>query len=66
MTQLIDYTRTSIYVPKRFQQENPLERLNKLGQQRDRTLNYMVVKAVVDYVEREERKVAKKHGRSNI
>ena len=59
MSEIVDYTRTSIYVPKRFQLEKPLERLYKLGKKNDRSLNYMIVKAVLDYVEREERKASK-------
>ncbi len=51
-----DFTRISIYVPKSKQKERPLERLFKLGQQRDRSLNYMIVQAVLDYVDREEKK----------
>ncbi len=51
-----DFTRISIYVPKRFQGKKPLERLHKLGKQDDRSLNYMVVQAVLDYVERKEGK----------
>jgi len=54
-----DFTRISIYIPKRFQSENPLKRLYKLGAKDDRSLNYMIVKAVLDYVNREERKVSK-------
>ncbi len=51
-----DFTRISIYVPQRFQKEKPLERLYKLGEKNDRSLNYMVVQAVLDYVSREEKK----------
>lgn len=51
-----DFTRISIYVPKSKQSEQPLERLYQLGQKRDRSLNYMIVQAVLDYVKREERK----------
>jgi len=51
-----NFTRISIYVPKNRQKERPLERLQKLADQRDRTLNYMVVQAVLDYVKREEGK----------
>lgn len=49
-----DFTRISIYVPKSKQGEKPLQRLYKLGQERDRSLNYMIVEAVLDYVKREE------------
>lgn len=51
-----NFTRTSIYVPKSKQEEKPLERLATLGKQRDRSLNYMIVQAVLDYVNREEKK----------
>lgn len=52
----MDFTRISTYVPKEKHKEKPLERLYKLGQERDRSLNYMIVQAVLDYVQREERK----------
>lgn len=53
---MTDFTRISIYVPKDKQKQKPLERLYALGQQRDRSLNYMIVQAVLEYVEREEKK----------
>ena len=58
-----DLTRISIYVPKNKQQEKPLQRLYKLGQLRDRSLNYMVVEAITQYVKRlenEEKSAQKK------
>jgi predicted transcriptional regulator len=54
-----NFTRISIYVPQKVQQENPLKRLYAIAQKRDRTLNYMVIQAILDYVEREERKAKK-------
>jgi len=54
-----DFSRISIYIPNRFQSQNPLKRLYKLGQKDDRLLNHMIVKAVLDYMEREERKASK-------
>ena len=51
-----DFSRISIYVPKDKQKEKPLERLWKLGLERDRSLNYMIVKAIAEFVEREEKK----------
>ncbi len=51
-----DFTRISIYVPKDKQKEKPLERLHKLGKAQDRSLNYMIVAAVTDYVNRVEKK----------
>jgi len=50
-----DFIRVSIYVPKRFQKDKPLERLDRLGRKDDRSLNYMIVQAVLDFVERHER-----------
>ncbi len=52
-----NFTRISIYVPQKNQEENPLKRLHKIAESRDRTLNYMVIQAILDYVEREEKKV---------
>ena len=56
-----NFTRISIYVPQKNQEENPLKRLHKIAESRDRTLNYMVIQAILDYVEREEKK-AKRAG----
>lgn len=46
----------SIYIPQDKQKKEPIERLTKLAKQRDRSVNYLVVQAILDYVEREERK----------
>ena len=48
--------RLSIYVSKYKLQQRPLERLARLAQRRDRSINYMVVQAIIEYVKREERK----------
>jgi len=53
---MADFTRISIYVSKNKQGEKPLERLHELAQAQDRSLNYMIVQAVLDYVRREEEK----------
>ncbi len=44
----------SIYVPEKQVAEHLVERLMKLGQKRDRSVNYLVVEAVLEYLEREE------------
>jgi hypothetical protein len=49
-----DLSRISIYVQKSNQAEKPLERLHKLGQKRDRPLNYMITVAVLEYLKRHE------------
>ena len=44
----------TIYLPQKHQDANVLERLQKLAQKRDRSVNYMAVQAILEYVEREE------------
>jgi len=46
----------SIYIPQRKMDEKPVERLIQLGQKRDRSVNYLVVEAIVQYLDREENK----------
>ena len=47
----------SIYIPQKKLQEKPVERLIRLGEKRDRSINYMVVEAILAYLKREERKL---------
>jgi len=46
----------SIYIPQRKMDEKPVERLIQLGQKRDRSVNYLVVEAIIQYLDREENK----------
>ena len=46
----------SIYIPKKKLGQKPVERLIKLGEKTDRSVNYLVVEAMMQYVEREEKK----------
>ncbi|MFA6436665.1 MAG: hypothetical protein WC242_00915 [Candidatus Paceibacterota bacterium] len=46
----------SIYIPKSKMDLKPVERLMKLGKKRDRSVNYLVVEAILQYLEREESK----------
>ena len=46
----------SIYIPQKQMKESPVERLKKLGEKKDRSVNYLVVKAIAEYLEREEKK----------
>ena len=46
----------SIYIPQRKMQEKPVERLIKLGDKMDRSINYLVVDAIIQYLDREEHK----------
>jgi len=49
-------TTLSIYIPKSKQGEKPIERLDRLGKKRDRSVNYLVVQAILEYLDREERR----------
>ncbi|UCF09848.1 MAG: ribbon-helix-helix protein, CopG family [Candidatus Bipolaricaulota bacterium] len=46
----------SIYVPQKKAPDRPVERLMKLAQRRDRSVNYLVVEAILQYLKREENK----------
>ena len=46
----------SIYIPQSKQAEKPVERLIKLGSKKDRSINYLVVEAIMEYLKREEKK----------
>jgi len=46
----------SIYIPQKRQEEKPVERLIQLGNKKDRSINYMVVEAILEYLNREEKK----------
>ena len=45
----------SIYIPQKKMQERPVERLIRLSDKRDRSVNYLVVDAIVQYLERQEK-----------
>lgn len=44
----------SIYIPQAKMKERPVERLIKLSEKRDRSINYLVVEAIIQYLKREE------------
>ena len=46
----------SIYVPQAKMKQQPVERLIKLGEKVDRSINYLVVNAIIEYLDREEKK----------
>ena len=46
----------SVYIPLSRQDENIVERLIKLGAKKDRSVNYLVVESLVQYLNREESK----------
>ena len=50
--QILD--KLSIYIPEKKILQKPIERLIKLGEKRDRSVNYLVVQAIPGYLKREE------------
>jgi len=52
--QILD--KLSIYVPQSKIEERVVERLIALGDRRDRSVNYLVVEAIIQYLAREEKK----------
>ena len=54
MPKKIILDKLSIFIPQGKLRERPVERLIALGKKRDRSVNYLVVEAILQYVEREE------------
>jgi hypothetical protein len=50
------YDKLSVFVPRNKLEEQPIERLIALGEKRDRSVNYLVIEAIFDYLKREESK----------
>ena len=46
----------SIYIPQKKMEEKPVERLIRLGNKKDRSINYMVVEAILEYLNQEEKR----------
>ena len=51
-----EVTTLSIYIPKSKLDRKPIERLEQLGKRVDRSINYLVVEAIIQYLDREEKK----------
>ena len=52
--QILD--KVSVYIPQSKMAEKPVERLIKLANKRERSINYLVVEAIMEYLKREEAK----------
>jgi len=50
----------SIYVPQSKMVQKPVERLMKISEREDRSVNYLVVEAILEYLERHEKESGKK------
>jgi len=46
----------SVYIPKSKKDRRPIERLSHLAKDRDRSVNYLIVEAIIQYLDREEKK----------
>jgi len=46
----------AIYIPRLKMEQKPVERLIRLANKRDRSINYLVVEAILEYLKREEKK----------
>ena len=51
-----EVTTLSIYIPKNKLEKKPIERLDRLAERVDRSINYLVVEAILQYLDREEKK----------
>lgn len=56
MSKKVILDKISIHVPEKKQAEKPVQRLIHLAEKRNRTVNYLVVEAILDYLNREEKK----------
>jgi len=46
----------SIYIPQKHLGRDPVRKLKELGKKKDRSINYLVMEAILEYLEREEQK----------
>ena len=56
MVQKQSLDKLSAYIPRSKRNLRPVQRLIALGEERDRSVNYLVVEAILQYLDREERK----------
>ena len=56
MAQKLSTDTISIYIPQKKREERLVERLIELADKRDRSINYLVVEAILEYLRREEGK----------
>ena len=51
-----DVTTLSIYIPKSKLERKPIQRLDRLSKKLDRSVNYLVVEAILQFLDREEKR----------
>jgi len=55
MANKVIHDKLSIYIPQAKLEKKPVERLIALGAKRDRSINYLVVEAILAYLDLEEK-----------
>ena len=55
MARKVTLNKISIYIPDSKIGQQPVERLIKQGEEKDRSINYLVVEAIMEYLNREEK-----------
>ncbi len=48
--------RISVVIPQSKMDQKPVQRVMKLSEKKDRSINYLVVEAILEYLNREEKK----------
>lgn len=56
MVRKSEVTTLSIYIPKSKLDRKPIERLERLAKKVDRSINYLVVEAILQYLDKAEKK----------
>lgn len=56
MVRKSEVTTLSIYIPKSKLDRKPIERLERLAKRVDRSINYLVVEAILQYLDKAEKK----------
>jgi hypothetical protein len=54
----------SAYIPQPKRDRKVFERLARLAEQQDRSMNHLLVDAILEYVDREEDRLRKSRGKS--
>jgi len=63
MAEKLVMDKLSIYIPQKKMEERPVERLIKLSEREDRSINYLVVEAILEYLDRHEKERGKESGK---
>lgn len=51
----VEGEKISVYIPRKYVQADIVERLRRLARERDRSVNYLIVEAIIQYLEEKER-----------